>query len=115
MPSSHLVVVVGRSLVALLFLAAGAVKILGPKPYLQHMAQHRVPAPLLVGVIVLELTGGGAVLAGWNLRYAAGALALFCLLTAAIFHANFADKVERTAFMKDLALCGGLLVIAAAA
>ncbi|HEY2660366.1 MAG TPA: DoxX family protein [Caulobacteraceae bacterium] len=114
MPLSHLAAVAGRVLIALLFVAAGAVKILGPKPYLDHMARRRIPAPLLVGVIVLELGAGGAVLAGWNLRCSAGALALFCLLTAAIFHTDFADKTERTAFMKDLAICGGLLAIAAA-
>ena len=115
MPIAATVAIVGRALIALLFVLAGLVKVLGPKPYLEHMAQHRVPAPLLVGVIALELGCGVAVLAGWELRYSAGALALFCLLTAAVFHSNFADKAERTAFMKDLAICGGLLAIAAAA
>ena len=115
MTTNTTIAIVGRVLIALLFVLAWLVKILGPKPYLQHMAQHRVPAPLLAGVIALELGAGVAVLAGWELRYSAGALALFCLLTAAVFHSNFGDKAERTAFMKDLAICGGLLAIAAAA
>ncbi|QUD86505.1 DoxX family protein [Phenylobacterium montanum] len=104
----------GRSLIALLFILAGAAKLFGPKPFLEHMRQFRVPAPLLVGVILLEIGAGGAVLAGWNLRWSAGALSAFCLVTAVVFHADLRNKVERTAFFKDLALCGGLLSMAVA-
>jgi len=42
-----------------------------------------------------------------------GALALFCLATAFGFHLNLADKAERTLFIKDLAIAGALMVIAA--
>ena len=42
-----------------------------------------------------------------------GALALFCLATALGFHLNLADKAERTLFIKDLAIAGALMVIAA--
>jgi len=44
-----------------------------------------------------------------------GALALFCLATALGFHLNLADKAERTLFIKDLAIAGALMVIAASA
>jgi putative oxidoreductase len=109
-----LLAVIGRALIAMLFVLAGLAKALGPKPFLEHMSQQRVPAFLLVGVIALELGAGGALLAGWRVRWSAGILSAFCLLTAALFHAKLTDKVERTAFLKDLALCGGLMAIAAA-
>jgi putative oxidoreductase len=104
--------VLGRGLIASLFVLAGLAKLFGPGPFLEHMRQFRVPAPLLAGVILLELGAGAAVLAGWNLRWSAGTLSAFCLLTALVFHADLKNKVERTAFLKDLALCGGLLTIA---
>jgi putative oxidoreductase len=103
----------GRILLALLFVLAGLVKALGPKPYLDHMAQHRLPSVLIIGVIALEFGAGAALLVGWQARYAAAALAGFCVLTALIFHTRFSDRAERTAFIKDLAICGGLLLIAA--
>ena len=105
----------GRALLALLFILAGAAKALTPQPFLAHMAEFGVPGVLLPGVIALELVGGAVLLSGWRAQYAAGALGLFCVLTAGIFHADLADKVERTLFLKDLAIAGGLLFVAATA
>jgi putative oxidoreductase len=99
----------------LLFILAGAAKIAGPQPFLDHMAAHHIPGVLLPLVILLELSAGGAVLIGWQLPFAAGALALFCIATAIGFHLNLADKAERTLFVKDLAIAGALMVIAAGA
>ena len=109
------ITIVGRTLLALLFILAGAAKIAGPQPFLDHMAAHHIPGVLLPLVILLELSAGGAVLIGWQLPFAAGALALFCIATALGFHLNLADKAERTLFVKDLAIAGALMVIAAGA
>ena len=104
----------GRALIALLFIFAGLAKALVPQPFLDHMAEFGVPAALLPAVIALEIGAGIALLAGWRLRYAAGALAVFCLLTAIIFHHELGVKTERTLFLKDLAIAGALLVMSAA-
>jgi putative oxidoreductase len=79
------------------------------------MAQFGVPAFLLPAVIALELGAGLALLLGWRLREAAGALGIFCLLTAAIFHHQLWIKPELTLFLKDLAIAGGLLLLAVSA
>ena len=47
-------------------------------------------------------------------RIAALAFALFCALTAVLFHWNFAVHNELLHFEKDLAIAGGFLVLAAA-
>ena len=107
------VAIAGRALLALLFILAGVAKILTPKPFLDHMAQHHVPSFLLPAVIGLELAGGLSVLTGWQARWGALALAVFCVLTAVIFHLDWSDKAERTLCLKDLAIAGGLLVLAA--
>ena len=107
--------IAGRLLLAMLFVLAGIAKLAGPQPFLAHMAAHRVPAVLLPVVAVFELGTGAALLLGWQLPISAGALALFCLATAFVFHFNLADKTERTLFFKDTALAGALIVIAAAA
>jgi len=109
------ITIVGRTLLTLLFILAGAAKIAGPQPFLDHMAAHHIPGVLLPLVILLEFSAGGAVLIGWQLPFAAGALALFCIATAIGFHLNLADKAERTLFVKDLAIAGALMVIAAGA
>ena len=109
------VAVFGRALLALLFILAGIAKIAGPRPFLDHMAAHHIPGMLLPLVIALELGAGVALLVGWQLPWSAGALALFCVATALVFHLDLADKAERTLFIKDLALAGALMVIAAGA
>jgi putative oxidoreductase len=106
------VVLLGRGLIAMLFILAGIAKLTGPAPFLAHMAQHGVPGVLLWAVAALEIGAGTAVLLGWRLRYSAGALALFCLATAFVFHLNLADHVERSTFFKDLAIGGGLMTLA---
>ena len=50
---------------------------------------------------------------GWKTRTAALLLAGFCLLTATIFHHNFADQQQMIHFLKDLAIAGGFLVLLA--
>ena len=62
-----------------------------------------------------ELGAGAALLMGWRLPFAAGALALFGVATAFVFHLDLADKAERKLFVKDLAIAGALMVIAAGA
>jgi putative oxidoreductase len=112
--ATGIVGIAGRALLAMLFILAGLAKVLGPQPFLDHMAAFGVPSLLLPAVIVLEVGAGVAVLLGWRLREAAGALGVFCLLTALVFHHDFGNKAERSLFFKDLALAGGLLAMAAA-
>jgi putative oxidoreductase len=107
------VTILGRALIALLFILAGLGKISNPTPFLEHMTQFGVPTWLLPAVIALELSGGLAILIGWRVREAAGALGIFCVLTAAIFHHQLWIKSETTLFLKDLAIAGGLLALAA--
>jgi putative oxidoreductase len=71
-----------------------------------------IPAQLLPAVIVLELGGGLLIAAGALTRLVAPAFAIFCALTAALFHTRFADGNQLLHFQKDLAIAGGFLVLA---
>ena len=115
MTLSAIVFLVGRGLVAALFILAGVNKFIGPKPVLAHMREQRLPGFLLPVVALFEIAARSALLIGWNAQVAAAALAAFCLATAVVFHRNFADRAERTQFAKDIALAGGLAVLATAA
>jgi len=105
--------IAGRSLLAALFVLAGITKLLGPKPYLDHMVAEGVPKVLFPAVVALEIGAGAALLTGWYAGLAAAALSLFCVATAIVFHRNFAERAERTQFVKDIALAGGLAFVAA--
>jgi putative oxidoreductase len=102
----------GRLLIALLFLLAGVAKLTGPEPFLAHMAEHGVPGQLLPLVGIFETLAAICLLTGTALRPASAALAVFCVITAFVFHFDVGNHVERTMFLKDLAIAGGLFAIA---
>jgi putative oxidoreductase len=103
----------GRVLLAMAFVVAGYGKIGGYAGTQGYMESFGVPGLLLPLVIVLELGGGLAIIAGWQTRSMAILLAGFCLLTAFVFHLDFADRMQSILFMKNLSMAGGFLVLAA--
>jgi len=103
----------GRVLMAVLFLLSGLGKIGAYSATAAYMTAFGVPAALLPVVIATELLGSLAIMLGWKTRTAALLLAGFCLLTATIFHHNFADQQQMIHFLKDLAIAGGFLVLLA--
>jgi putative oxidoreductase len=106
---SHLA---GRILLALIFIIAGAGKIADPAGTMGYMAAMGVPTILLWPTIALELLGGIAIVVGFQTRPVAYLLAIFCIVSALIFHRNFADSVQMVMFLKNLAIAGGFLLLA---
>lgn len=71
-----------------------------------------VPGMLLPLVIVLEVGGGLAIMAGWQTKLVSIALAAFTVVAAAIFHNNFSDQMQMIMFMKNIAIAGGFILLA---
>ena len=104
---------VGRFLLALIFVVAGAGKITsyaGTQGYMESMG---VPGALLPAVIALELLGGLAIIVGWQTRVIAFLLAGFSIVSAIIFHAEISDSMQQIMFLKNLGLAGGMLILVA--
>ncbi len=77
-----------------------------------YMQKSGVPSLLLPAVIALQLGGGLLVATGAMTRLSALAFAAFCVLTAVLFHWQFADQNQLLHFQKDLAIAGGFIVLA---
>lgn len=103
----------GRLLLAAIFLLEGWSKLNGYAGAVAYMDKHGVPPALLPLVIAIELGAGAMIAIGWQTRLAALALALFCVLAALLFHADLGDRNQILHLEKDLAIAGGLLVLAA--
>ena len=103
---------VGRLLLAALFVYDGWIVINNYGATANYLAQFGVPPLLLVPALVLQVVGGLLIAIGWNARLAALALSIFCISTALIFHTQFGDPNEAIQFWKDLAIAGGLLILA---
>ena len=110
----------GRLLIAALFIPAGIAKIGGFAGTAGYIASKGLPMPELGAVIAIlvEVGVAAALLIGFKARWAALVLALFTLVAAAIFH-NFwtlpADQqmVQQLMFTKNIAIVGGLLAFVA--
>jgi len=104
--------VAGRLLVAQLFLLSGLSKITGYAGTKGYLAAKGLPGELLPLVILLEVGGGLALVIGFQTRWVALALAIFSVAAAFIFHFVPSDHGQMIHFMKNLAITGGLLVVA---
>jgi putative oxidoreductase len=102
----------GRLLIAAIFVMSGWGKINGYAGTQAYMQAMHVPGGLLPLVILVEVGGGIAIVLGLFTRIAALALAVFCVLTAVMFH-GAADQINQIMFMKNLGLAGGFLFLAA--
>lgn len=103
----------GRLGLSLIFIISGWGKIGGYAATQGYMESMGVPGALLPLVIALELGGGLAILAGVATRWFAIGLAVFSVVSAFLFHANFADQMQAISFWKNIAIAGGFLLLAA--
>jgi putative oxidoreductase len=70
-----------------------------------------VPAALLPLVIATELLGSIAIILGWKTRIVAFLLAGFTLLSALLFHNDFANQIQMVMFLKNVSIAGGFLLL----
>tara|TARA_Y100000817_G_scaffold135974_1_gene106564 strand:- start:150 stop:518 length:369 start_codon:yes stop_codon:yes gene_type:complete len=102
---------IGRIFISGVFLLSGFNKIGNYDGTVGWMESFGLPGFLLIPAIILEILAPILIIIGYQTRIAAGALSLFCLATAIIFHTDFSDQMQFIAFMKNLALAGGFLFL----
>jgi len=113
-----LAALVGRILLAVIFIISGFGKIPGFEGTVGYIASKGLPVPQLVTVatILVELGGGILLAIGYKARWAALALGVFTLLAALIFHNFWAVEAaqqmdQQIHFLKNLAITGGMLMV----
>src|SRR5262245_30582353 len=110
----------GRIFLSAIFLLSAFGKIADWSGTTHHMEEKGMVATsfFLAGALVLEVLGGISVLLGFFARWGAVALIVFLVAVTPVFH-NFwvedgpARMSQMQHFMKNLALTGGLLMVAA--
>lgn len=103
----------GRSLLALIFIIAGYHKMTGFEETAGYMASKGLPFTevLLVLTIIIELGGGLLILVGLQARWAATVIFLFLIPVTVIFHPVWVDAGQFNSFFKNLAIMGGMIYI----
>lgn len=102
-----------RALMAAVFILSGVGKLGAVTVTQGYMQAYGIPSELLASTIAFEIGAGTLLLIGLGTRVVAVLLAGFSLITAAIFHSDFNDQIQMVMFLKNLAMTGGFLAIAA--
>lgn len=108
---SGLFAVIGRIMLALIFIISGAMKLSAVSSTGEYMATAGLPANLALPVGLFEVIGGIMIVLGIFTRLTALAFAAFCLLTALLFHRETADPMQAAAALKNIAIAGGFLCL----
>ena len=105
----------GRVLLAALFLMSGLSKLGSAEATTAYIASAGLPLPgvAYVVTVIVEIGGGLLLLLGLQARLAAAVLAVFTVAAAVFFHNNFGDQNQMIHFIKNFAIAGGLLQVAA--
>jgi putative oxidoreductase len=105
----------GRLLMSSLFIWAGWEKLFkfGPTGTAGYFASKHIPIPDVAAwvVIVIELIGGLMILVGFQTRWVALVLAIFCLITGFGVHLPTGDANDMIHFYKNLVMAGGFLYV----
>lgn len=105
---------IARVLLCLVFIHAVIGKLTGFSDVAGAIAAKGLPlAPvLLVAPMALMAVGSALVISGWKTRLGAVLLLLFLMPTTLLFHGDVVDKMEQIQLFKNLAIMGGLLLVA---
>ena len=108
---SNLIDFIGRLLISVLFLLSAYNKIFSIDGTMSWMEGFGIPGFLLYPTIALEIILPLFIIIGYKARLSAGLLAIFCVVTAFIFHYDFVDQMQIISFFKNISLAGGFLFI----
>ncbi|HVZ59987.1 MAG TPA: DoxX family protein [Terriglobales bacterium] len=111
--SMGLLLLAGRVMAATLFFYFGNNKIFHNASSRRYMVQHNpaVPVELLNLAILVLIIASVLMAVGYKTRYAALALAGFCLIATALFHAPMGTPAEMDHVFLDVSIAGGLLFL----
>ena len=106
---------VGRLLIAAIFLVSAFGKLSAPGATQGYIASVGLPAPVLsyLAALAIELGGGLMLVLGYRTRLAALVLAAFSVVSALVFHHALGDQNQMFHFLKNIAMAGGLLQVVA--
>ncbi|WP_416830951.1 MAG: DoxX family protein [Erythrobacter sp.] len=101
-----------RAAMSAIFILSGVSKLSEFAATQGYMEAFGLPGALLAPTIAFEIGAGMALLLGIAVRQVAFVLAGFSLVTALIFHGDPSDQIQTIMFLKNVAMAGGLLLLA---
>ena len=110
---TNIIDLLGRIFISVLFFINGIFKINNYDGTIEWMDSYGLPGIMIIPTIIIEIVAPILIVIGYKTKIAAALLFLFCISTAFIFHNEFSDQMQLTAFLKNIALAGGFMFLIA--
>ena len=110
---TNIIDLLGRIFISILFVINGIFKINNYDGTIEWMDSYGLPGVMIIPAIIIEIVAPILIVIGYKTKIAATFLFLFCVSTAFIFHNDFSDQIQLTAFLKNIALAGGFMFLIA--
>ncbi|HEU4661138.1 MAG TPA: DoxX family protein [Pseudolabrys sp.] len=102
-----------RLFMSSLFILYGYFKLTGYAGTVAYMTKLGLPSFFAALAVIIELGGGILILLGYQTRLVSYGLAIYVIIASFIAHRHFADPGQLSNFMKNMAIVGGFLAMAA--
>ena len=107
----HIVEAFGRIFISSLFICEAFKKFSLKEETIFYMADYGVPEILFYPALLFEMIFPILLILGYKTKISAFAMFVFTIVVTIIFHSDFSDQMQLMAFLKNLAIAGGFLII----
>ena len=109
----HIVEAFGRIFISSLFIFEAFKKFSLKEETIFYMTDYGVPEILFYPALLFEMIFPILLIIGYKTKISAFAMFIFTIVITIIFHSDFGDQMQLMAFLKNLAIAGGFLIISA--
>ena len=109
----HIAEAFGRIFISTLFIVEAFKKFSFKEETIFYMIEYGVPDILFYPTLLFEMIFPILLIIGYKTKFSAFAMFIFTIVVTIIFHTDFGDQTQLMAFLKNLAIAGGFLVISA--
>ena len=107
----HIIEALGRIFLSTIFLIEGFKKLFFQEQTIEFMEAYGVPGILFIPSVIVEILFPLLIIVGYKTKVASLVMILFILTVTMIFHTDFSNEMQLIAFLKNIAIAGGFLII----
>ena len=107
----HIIEARGRIFLSTIFLIEGFRKLFFREQTIEFMEAYGIPGILFFPSVIFEIFFPLLIIVGYRTKVASLVMILFILTVTIIFHTDFSNEMQLIAFLKNVAIIGGFLII----
>ena len=107
----HIADILGRIFISTIFIIEGLRKLFFQEQTIEFMEAYGVPGILFFPSVIFEIFFPLLIIVGYRTKVASLVMILFILTVTIIFHTDFSNEMQLIAFLKNIAIAGGFLII----